>query len=140
VDFHFLLVFSISCFGANQQTQKARADSSPDPSSARTKCKNKLVSVLPNPNPQKIVLAKPSPHFAPPHCPNAWRAEHQKEKCPFHFRKNHLRENTKSKELFSFWGCRVKRGGGGAIRRAYDLVSLHHALRACHIICFENRF
>ncbi|MDP1760179.1 MAG: hypothetical protein Q8L01_01855, partial [Candidatus Woesebacteria bacterium] len=41
--------------------------------------------------------------------------------------------------IFSFWGCRVKRGGGGTIR-AYDLVSSHHALRACDIICFENRF
>ena len=29
---------------------------------------------------------------APPHCPNTWRAEPQKEKCPFHFRKNHPRE------------------------------------------------
>jgi len=33
----------------------------------------------------------------------------------------------------------VKRGSGGTIR-AYDLVSSHHALRAWHIICFENRF
>jgi len=31
------------------------------------------------------------------------------------------------------------RGGGGAIRRAYDLGQSHHALRAWHIICFENR-
>jgi len=57
--------------------------------------------------------------------------------------KIHPRENQKSKEHFSFWGCRVKRGGGGAIVRAYDLVSSHHALRACDIItslCFENRF
>ena len=28
--------------------------------------------------------------------------------------KIHPRENQKGKELFSFWGCRVKRGGGGA--------------------------
>jgi len=46
----------------------------------------------------------------------------------------------KSKEHFSFWCCRVKRGGGGAIRRAYDLGQSHHALRACDIICFGNRF
>jgi len=31
------------------------------------------------------------------------------------------------------------RGGGGTIR-AYDLVSNHHALGACRIICFEKRF
>src|SRR3989338_3083015 len=45
----------------------------------------------------------------------------------------------KARNFFSFWGCRVKRGGGGTIR-AYDLVSLHHARGACDIICFENRF
>ena len=33
----------------------------------------------------KIVLPKLRPHFVPPHCPNTWRAEPQKEKCPFHF-------------------------------------------------------
>src|SRR3989344_5061788 len=48
------------------------------------------------------------------------------------------RENQKSKRHFSFWGCRVKRGGGGTIR-AYDSVSSHHALRAWDIICFGNR-
>ncbi|MFH0972637.1 MAG: hypothetical protein V1768_01410, partial [Patescibacteria group bacterium] len=45
----------------------------------------------------------------------------------------------KARNIFSFWGCRVKRGSGGTMR-AYDLVSGHHALRAWHIICFENRF
>jgi hypothetical protein len=45
----------------------------------------------------------------------------------------------KARNIFSFWGCRVKRGSGGTIR-AYDLVSSHHALHAWHIICFENRF
>ena len=43
----------------SQKNSEARADSSPDPSSARgTKSEfppKKLVSVLPNPNPQKIV-------------------------------------------------------------------------------------
>ena len=28
----------------------------------------------------------------------------------------------------------------GIRRGAYDSVSLHHALRACHIICFEKRY
>ena len=39
---------------------------------------------------------------APPHCPNTWRAEPQKEKCPFHFRKNHPRENKKQGTFFLF--------------------------------------
>ncbi|MBU1684469.1 hypothetical protein KKC56_03365, partial [Patescibacteria group bacterium] len=45
----------------------------------------------------------------------------------------------KARNIFSFWGCRVKRGSGGTIR-AYDSVSSHHALRAWHIIDFGNRF
>ncbi|PIR56960.1 MAG: hypothetical protein COU72_03450 [Parcubacteria group bacterium CG10_big_fil_rev_8_21_14_0_10_41_35] len=45
----------------------------------------------------------------------------------------------KARNIFSFGGCRVKRGGGGAIIRTYDSVSSYHALRACDIICFENR-
>src|SRR3989344_4550076 len=44
----------------------------------------------------------------------------------------------RARSIFSFWGCRVKRGGGGTIR-AYDLVSSHHALRAWHISDFGNR-
>jgi len=40
--------------------------------------------------------------LAPPHCPNTWRAEPQKEKCPFHFRKNHPRENKKQGTFFLF--------------------------------------
>ncbi|PIW78846.1 MAG: hypothetical protein COZ99_04125, partial [Parcubacteria group bacterium CG_4_8_14_3_um_filter_48_16] len=34
----------------------------------------------------------------------------------------------RARNIFSFWGCRVKRGGGGTIR-AYEAVSNHHALR-----------
>ncbi|OIO20500.1 MAG: hypothetical protein AUJ23_00265 [Candidatus Magasanikbacteria bacterium CG1_02_32_51] len=43
--------------------------------------KQKSAEVLPNPFPQKIVLAKLSLHFAPPHCLNTWKAEPQKVKC-----------------------------------------------------------
>jgi len=39
---------------------------------------------------------------APPHCPNTWRAEPQKEKCPFHFRKIPPRENQKARDIFLF--------------------------------------
>ena len=57
-----------------------------------------------NPNPQKIVFAKPSPHFAPPHCPNTWRAEPQKEKCPFHFRKNPPPRKSEKQGTFFLFG------------------------------------
>ena len=38
--------------------------------------------------------------------------------------------NLYLKEYFSFWCCRVKRGNGGAIIRAYNFCQNYHALRA----------
>ena len=64
----------------------------------------KSAEVLPNPFPQKIVLAKPSQHFAPPHCPETSWAEPQKEKCPFHFRKNLPPRKTKEQGTFFLFG------------------------------------
>ena len=48
-------------------------------------------------------LPKLRPHCSAT-CLNTWRAEPQKEKCPFHFRKNWSRANPKSKEHFFFLG------------------------------------
>src|SRR3989304_5490893 len=57
--------------------------------------------------------------------------QNPERKTPFPFsRKNSPPPNQKCKESFFFRGCRVKRGGGGAIVRAYDLGQNHHALRA----------
>jgi len=53
--------------------------------------------------PQKIVLPKLCPHCSAT-CPNTWRAKPQKEKCPFHFRKNHPRENQKKQGTFFLFG------------------------------------
>jgi hypothetical protein len=47
-------------------------------------------------------LAKSSPHFAPPHCPNTWRAEPKKKNVLSILEKIHPRENQKSKRHFSF--------------------------------------
>jgi hypothetical protein len=60
---------------------------------------------------------------SPRHLPRNFWAEHQKEKCPFHFkRKSPPRKYKEARDIFSFWCCRVKRGGGGAIRGAYAAV------------------
>ncbi|MBU4350763.1 hypothetical protein L6250_01355, partial [Candidatus Parcubacteria bacterium] len=75
--------------------------------------KQKSVEVLPNPFPQKIVLAKPSPHFAPPPA-RILGGQNTKEKCPFLFRRNWSRANPKSKEHFSLVSAEALRGGGGA--------------------------
>ena len=74
------------------------------------------------------------------HLPEYLEGRTPKRKISFPFSEKIGRAQIrKARNIFSFWGCRVKRGGGGTIR-AYDLVSSHHALRACDIICFENRF
>ena len=40
---------------------------------------------------------------APPHCPNTWRAEPQKEKCPFLFqKKSGARKSEKQGTFFLF--------------------------------------
>src|SRR3989338_5026638 len=74
--------------------------------------------------PQKIVLPKLRPHCSAT-CPNTWRAEPQKEKCPFHFRKIHPRENQKSKEHFFFLGlpseARRWRGFASSVRKTFTL-------------------
>ena len=126
-------------FAKRKQRSKRRIPpQTPPPPLATSEFKKESVEVLRNPFPQKIVFAKPSPHQFR-HLPEYLEGRTPKKNVLSIFRKNWSRANPKSKELFSFWGCRVKRGGGGTIR-AYDLVLSHHALRACDIICFENRF
>src|SRR3989344_2623776 len=62
-----------------------------------------------------------------------------KEKNPFLFQKKFPpRQIRKARSFFSFGVAGVLASAWGFLR-AYDLVSSHHALRACHIICFENR-
>jgi len=106
----FKIVFYLSSFVSCSQKnpKEARADSSPDPSSAReTKSEfppKKSVSVLPNPFPQKIVLAKPSPHFAPPHCPNTWRAEPRKKNTLSFFKRNFTPAKSEMQGVFFLSG------------------------------------
>src|SRR3989344_6170071 len=64
--------------------------------------------------PRKLVFSLCRVRIEAPHCLNTWRAEPQKEKRPFHFRKNQSRANPKSKEHFFFLGLPRPRGGGGA--------------------------
>src|SRR3990167_9398642 len=67
----------------------------------------------------------------------------QNQKFPFHFLSalpTPPAENLKlRKENFWFLLPRPKGADEARRIRAYDLVSLHHALRACDIICFENK-
>ena len=61
-----------------------------------------------------------------------------KEKHPFLFQeKIHPRQIRNARSVFSFGVAGVLASAWGFLR-TYDLVSLHHARRACDIICFGN--
>jgi len=62
-----------------------------------------------------------------------------KEKHPFLFQKKfHPRQIRNARSVFSFGVAGVLTSAWGFLR-AYDSIQSHHALRACHIICFGNR-
>src|SRR3989338_6562840 len=54
--------------------------------------------------PQKIVLAKPSPHFASPHCPNTWRAEPRKKNTLSFFKRNFTPAKSEMQGVFFLSG------------------------------------
>ena len=61
-----------------------------------------------------------------------------KEKHPFLFQKKfHPRQIRNARSVF--FGVAGVLASAWGLLRAYDLVSSHHTLRACYIICFENK-
>ncbi len=85
----------------------------------------KSAEVLPNPFPQKIVLAKPSPHFVPPHCQNTWRAEPRKKNTLSFFKRKFTPAKSEMQGVFFLSGlprlCEAVIGG--AIHSSSGLVS-----------------
>ena len=87
---------------------------------------------IPPPNPPPASVR--APHFAPPHCPNTWRAEPRKKNTLSFFKSNFTPAKSEIQGVFFLSGFPPSpRGGGGAILGAYDLGQSHHALRAWHI-------
>ena len=88
----------------------------------------------------KNSFAKTSSALKPHALPEYLEGRTPKEKHPFLFQKKfHPRQIRNARSVFSFGVAGVLASAWGFLR-AYDLVSSHHALRACDIICFENRF
>ena len=102
----------------------------------RTYFQNKLAEVLRNPFPKKLFSQNLVRIEAPPHYPNTWRAEPQKEKCPFHFRKNPPPRKSKEQGTFFFLGLPSEARRWRGFRGAYDLIQSSHALRACDQLLF----
>ena len=107
--------FNFSPMPARQKkSEEARADSSPDPSSARTKCKKQISLGFAKIQSPENSFRKTESALKPRHTARILGGQNPKKKNVLSiFRKNPPRENQESKEHF-FWGCRVKRGGGGA--------------------------
>jgi len=78
--------------------------------------------------PQKIVSPKLRPHCSAT-CQNTWRAEPRKKNTLSFFKRNFTPAKSRKQGVFFFRGCRVKRGGGGAIHsrskkvRANDIMT-----------------
>ena len=74
---------------------------------------------------------RPSTAFRPTDCQSN-RGQNPEGKTPSPiFRKIHPRQIRNARSVFSFGVAEALRGGGGAIRRAYDLSQSYHALPAC---------
>ena len=78
---------------------------------------------------------RPSTAFRPADCPNTWRAEPRKKNTLSFFKRNFTPAKSEMQGVFFLSGFPPSppRGGGGAIRRAYDLGQSHHARSACLI-------
>lgn len=73
--------------------------------------------------------------LSPRHLPRNFWAEHQKEKCPFHIkRKSPPRKYKRARDIFSFWCCRVKRGGGRAFVERTKNFHITTARGACTLL------
>src|SRR3990167_6687390 len=81
-------------------------DSSPNPSSSACdiRIQKRISRGFAKSFPQKIVLAKPSPHFAPPHCPNTWRAEPRKKNTLSFFKRNFPPAKSRKQGVFFLSG------------------------------------
>src|SRR3989344_5175957 len=88
----------------------------------------------------KPSFAKHSSALKPRHTARILEGQNPKKKNVLSIlEKIHPRENQKSKEHFFFLGLPSEARRWRGFRGAYDLISSHHALRACHIICFGSR-
>ena len=97
--------FSIAEFRQNKSAEQAE-DSSPNPSSSACdiRIQKRIGRGFAKSFPQKIVLAKPSPHFVPPHCPNTWRAEPRKKNTLSFFKRNFTSAKSEMQGVFFLSG------------------------------------
>ena len=94
---------------------------------------------MPNPNPQKNSFGKTESALVPPPARILGGQNPKKKNVLSILEKITPAKIRKSKEHFFFLGLPSEARRWRGFRRAYDLVSSHHALRAWHISDFGNR-
>src|SRR3989338_5510686 len=134
----FILAVSVSFFHSRCQKKsesEARADPSPDPPSAREISRGFAKSFSPENSFRKTESA-----LKPRHIARILGGQNPKKKNVLSIlEKITPAKIRKSKEHFFFLGLPSEARRWRGFRRAYDLVSSQHALRACHISDFGNR-
>ncbi len=81
-------------------------------------------------------FAKTSSALKPHALPECLEGRTPKEKHPFLFQKKFTPAKSEMQGVFFLSGLPSGARRWRGFLRAYDSVSLHHVLRACHIICF----
>jgi len=91
------------------------------PFCGRTKSKNKLVSVLRKSISPENSFRKTESELKPRHTARILGGQNPKKKNVLSILEKIGRAQIrKARDIFSFWGCRVKRGGGGAFVERTD--------------------
>jgi len=130
---HKLAVFLFSSVRKFQNSE-ARADSSPDPSSARTKCKKQISRGFAKSFSPENSFRKTEFELKPRHTARILGGQNPKKKNVLSIlEKTGRAQIRKARNIFSFWGCRVRRGGGGAfVERTILVKATTRFARAIH--------
>ena len=120
----------------SKKKTEARADSSPDPSSARKISRGKAK----NPFPQKKRFSLCRVRISPRHTARILGGQNTEEKTPFPFSKEiSPPPNQESKECFSFGVAEALRGSGGAIHSRSKKVRANAKITPPNETCSELR-
>ncbi len=89
----------------SKSEEEQAEDSSPNPSSSACdiRIQKRLAECFAKSFPQKIVLAKPSPHCSAT-CPNTWRAEPRKKNTLSFFKRNFTPAKSEMQGVFFLSG------------------------------------
>src|SRR3989344_4447294 len=95
----FILSVFFSFLKSLKTKSETRADSSPDPSSAREISRGKAEILFP----RKYAFRFAESELKPRHTARILGGQNPKEKCPFHFQKKSVARKSEKQGTFFFW-------------------------------------